>query len=126
MTLDRHVAQWVAQYPLQPVHVDCAIAVMLKIIDGKCKMPAVEKRVMEVLYDHVAHEPHERLAPELHHLIRRARVDHTEEVKLEVYEQRVLAETTISRPVMKAFKAMIRSRGLLDRNIIAGVDEDLD
>jgi len=29
-----------------------------------------------------------------------------------VYEERVLAETTISRPVMKRFKARIRREGL--------------
>jgi hypothetical protein len=30
------------------------------------------------------------------------------------YEQRLLAETAISRPVMKQFKAFIREQGLLD------------
>jgi hypothetical protein len=30
-----------------------------------------------------------------------------------VYEKRVLAETMISRPVMKGFKGMIRAEGLL-------------
>jgi hypothetical protein len=31
-----------------------------------------------------------------------------------IYEQRLLAETMISRPVMKAYKAMLRSSGILD------------
>jgi len=31
-----------------------------------------------------------------------------------IYEQRVPAETMISRPVMKGFKAMIRAEGLFD------------
>jgi hypothetical protein len=33
--------------------------------------------------------------------------------KMLIYEQRLLAETMISRPVMKGFKAMIREQGLL-------------
>ena len=31
-----------------------------------------------------------------------------------IYEQRLLAETAISRPVMKAYKAMLRTAGVLD------------
>jgi hypothetical protein len=31
-----------------------------------------------------------------------------------LYENRLLAETTISRPVMKQFKAFIRETGLLE------------
>lgn len=31
-----------------------------------------------------------------------------------IYEQRLLAETMISRPVMKAYKTMLRSAGILD------------
>jgi len=31
-----------------------------------------------------------------------------------IYENRLLAETAISRPVMKGFKAMIRQESLLD------------
>lgn len=31
-----------------------------------------------------------------------------------IYEKRLLAETTISRPVMKQFKVFIREHGLLN------------
>jgi hypothetical protein len=31
-----------------------------------------------------------------------------------IYEQRLLAETMLSRPVMKGFKAMIREQGLFN------------
>jgi hypothetical protein len=33
---------------------------------------------------------------------------------MQIYEKRLLAETVISRPVMKQFKAFIREQGLLD------------
>lgn len=42
-----------------------------------------------------------------------SRLDDT--AREQVYGERVLAETMISRPVMKAFKAMLRAEGLLPR-----------
>lgn len=108
------VAGWLAAHPLAPRHVDCAIAVMLKILDGKCKMRPTEKQVLELLYDQLAGVPGERLGGETHALIAEARGRLDEAMKNRVYEQRVLAETIISRPVMKGFKALIRQQGLLD------------
>ena len=43
-----------------------------------------------------------------------ARQGADEALKMAIYERRVLAETAISRPVMKAFKAMIRGQGLFE------------
>lgn len=109
-----HVARWVSEHPLAPIHVDCAIAVMLKILDGKCKMRETEKRVMERLYDEIKTKPGQLLDPAIHTLIAVARERLDDAMKNTVYEQRLLAETSISRPVMKGFKAMIRQEGLLD------------
>lgn len=113
MTKD-HVSQWVQAHPLSPIHVDCAITVMLKILDGKCKMRAAEKRVMELLYDEVKNQPGQLLDPALQPLIATARENIDDAMKNSIYEKRLLAETTLSRPVMKGFKAMIRQKGLLD------------
>lgn len=87
---------------------------MLKILDGKCKMRDGEKRVMELLYDAVKNLPGQLLEPSLHALIASVRDGADDDMKLLVYEKRLLAETAISRPVMKGFKAMIRRQGLLD------------
>ena len=106
--------RWLLNHSLQPIEVDCAIAVMLKIIDGKCKMVAIEKQRMAQLYDRINTYPHQLLDSSVHCLIKTARESQDEVLKLQVYEQRVLAETIISRPVMKAFKARIRKLGLLD------------
>lgn len=114
MTTPEHVRHWVAAHPLRPVEVDCAVAVMLKILDGKCKMRPTEKTVMALLYDAVCALPGERLGDEARALIAAARHEADEAMRLRVYEQRVLAETALSRPVMKAFKAMLREQGLLD------------
>ena len=108
-----HVQQWVKDHPLSPIHVDCATTVMLKILDGKCKMDADEKVVMALLYDEVKHLPSSILGEDIHALITTARNSHEDdEIRELVYEKRVLAETMLSRPVMKAFKAMIRAEGL--------------
>jgi len=114
------VQTWVKAHPLQPIHIDCATTVMLKILDGKCKMRDSEKRVMTLLYDAVKSFPGQVLENSLHRLIESARQhNHDEALKMLIYEKRLLAETTISRPVMKGFKAMIRQQGLLD-----GADDD--
>lgn len=109
-----HVASWAQAHALSPSDIDCATTVMLKILDGKCKMGAVDKVVMEQLYDAVKTRPGLRLGEEFHRLIASSRGDSSEALKNFIYEKRVLAETTISRPVMKAFKAMIRQEGLFD------------
>lgn len=108
------VAHWLQRHPLSPAHVDCVIAVMLKILDGKCKMKPTEKQIMALLYRQIAPRTGERLDGRVHELISVACSRLDEEMKSRVYEQRVLAETMISRPVMKGFKAMIRQQGLLD------------
>ncbi len=110
-----HVARWAQDHPLPPEQVDCATAVMLKILDGKCKMKHEEKIVMTLLYDRVKHLPGRLLGDDIHQLIIDARDNLNEEMQNFIYEKRLLAETMISRPVMKAFKAMIRQQGLFHR-----------
>jgi hypothetical protein len=116
-----HVAKWVVENPLSPAHVDCATAVMLKILDGKCKMTTEDKLFMAWLYDSVKHRSGELLGENIHALIASSRDRLDEEMRNHIYEQRVLAETMISRPVMKGFKSMIRERGLFDFELERGV-----
>jgi len=112
--LEYWVSSWVNNHLLSASEVDCATTVMLKILDGKCKMKAVEKHVMAALYDAVRNQPgeQEEIGSPMHQLIDSVRWDLSEDNKLRVYEKRVLAETMISRPVMKAFKGRIRQQGL--------------
>lgn len=112
--LAQRLATWVAQNPLTPTHVDCTTAVMLKILDGKCKMDADEKVVMAALYDAVKHQPSNLLGADIHALIAQSRGELDEAQRLHIYEKRVLAESMISRPIMKGFKALIREQGLFD------------
>jgi hypothetical protein len=104
---------WVAKATLSGSEVDCIAAVMPKILDGKCKMASDEKMIMASLYDCTADLPGLYLGAVYHQLIARAKATGTEQILTQVYESRVLAETQISRPVMKKFKARLRAEGIL-------------
>ncbi len=111
-----HIAvhAWVQAHPLNPEHIDCSTAVMLKILDGKCKMDASSKLIMAALYHAVKSQTGIKLGADMHRLIAQAGTQPPSELKNVIYEHRVLAETMISRPVMKAFKALLREQGLFD------------
>ena len=107
------VVAWAKARTFEPLHIDCATSLMLKILDGKCKMTAEEKQVMAVIYDVVKHNPGKLLDPGVHQLIASARNESSEQLIEQVYEQRLYAEQMISRPVMKEYKAMLRQKGIL-------------
>ncbi len=116
MTTEREgfIATWAQTAVLSPLDVDCAVTLMLKIIDGKCRMDGPEKAAMAVIYDVVQAWPGERLDPSLRALIEETRHGVPDEAaRMAVYEQRLLAETRLSRPVMKAYKARLRAEGVL-------------
>ena len=114
IAIEQHVAAWLERVSLSLSDIDCANAVMLKILDGKCKMPLREKQLMAELYWQLGGACGPMLDAATHQLISSVGPEPDESMRLAIYEQRILAETRISRPVMKAFKAMIREQGLLD------------
>ena len=114
-TTEEHpAAKWAVSKHLSPLEVDCIITLMLKIIDGKCKMSSDERHTIAIVYDAIGNRPGERLDAGTRDLIEKARaLVHDSELISAVYEQRLYAETMITRPVMKAFKAMLRDQGIL-------------
>jgi len=104
---------WAEQAVLAPAQLDCVTAIMLKILDGKCKMGQREKDAIALVYDVVKDRPGKLLEDAHHALIAKARQGMDEAMVAQVYEQRLYAETMISRPVMKAFKAWLRQEGVL-------------
>lgn len=106
-------AEWATAYLHDPLHIDCTTAVMLKILDGKCKMDSHEKETIAVMYDVIKHRPGKLLDNSHHQLIETARHQTDDEFIMQVYEQRLYAETMITRPVMKRYKAMLREKGLI-------------
>lgn len=121
--LRQNIQQWSNNHPFEPIHVDCTTTVMLKILDGKCKMSSDDKIVMSQLYDVVKNLPGKIFGEEFHILIKTARQQRTDEIKNYTYEKRVLAETMLSRPVMESYKAMIRAEGLF---AAAQIDESIE
>jgi hypothetical protein len=116
-TIPETLPQWVQRCITAPLQVDCATTVMLKILDGKCKMNPAEKVVMAALYHACRPRAGALLGDDVHQLIEqasaaRAAAGMDDALRLVVYERRLLAETLLSRPVMKAFKAMLRQQGL--------------
>lgn len=111
------IAAWAAGAALGPTEVDCTTTVMLKILDGKCKMATQEKAVIALLYDALRGLPEShtgtRFGAPIHALIARARAGMDESLRAEVYEQRLYAETILGRPTMKAYKARLRGAGVL-------------
>jgi len=110
------VKAWLDGHYLPPEYIDCATAVMLKILDGKCKMKPQEKEIMALLYEQTKTEKGMLLGDDIHLIISDALIHLDDTKRNSIYETRVLAETRISRPVMKAFKAMIRQQGLFIDN----------
>ncbi|TXS95909.1 hypothetical protein FV139_07135 [Parahaliea maris] len=116
------MTRWLATAVLEPVHYDCIIAVKLKILDGKCKMTALDKVVMVLLYEATRLQPTLLLDADIHDVIDQASQhlqDNKDEavseaIRIAVYETRLLAETMISRPVMKRFKRTLREQGLFE------------
>lgn len=105
---------WTAGRAFDGTEVDCFTCVMLKILDGKCKMSESGKLVMELLYDQVKTLSGMLLGEAEHAFIAEARACELDDAtRMRIYERRLLAETMISRPVMKAFKASLREAGII-------------
>jgi len=113
MTSPHPAARWAEQHLTNPEHIDCTTTVMLKILDGKCKMNETDKTVVPVLYDVVKTRPGKLFGDDYHALIEQARQGMDDAMVMHIYEKRLLAETMLSRPVMKAYKAWLREQGIL-------------
>ena len=101
--------QWAQDTPLEPAHLDCVTAIMLKILDGKCKMGEAEKTALTAVYDVVRERPGQSLGDEVHALIAQARQGADSARADAIHAWRVRAEAQIPKPVMKGFKQLLRT-----------------
>jgi hypothetical protein len=102
-------ALWATNTRFEPAHLDCVTAIMLKILDGKCKMGAAEKAALTAVYDVVSERPGRGLGNEVHALIAQARQGENPTLATAIHAWRVRAETEIPKPVMKGFKQLLRT-----------------
>lgn len=100
-------AEWAAQTAFTITDVDCTITVVLKILDGKCKMLPGEKAAILEIYDVVRGADSFIFDAGVHRSIDLARQGDAS-VPGRIHELRVYAEASIPKPVMKKYKAMLR------------------
>lgn len=91
----------------------CVVTIMLKVLDGKCKMHEADKHFTTALYDALLQSGQIASDSRTQVLIAAARNGMSESLRMQIYEARLLAETRLGRPVMKAFKARLREAGLI-------------
>lgn len=100
-------ARWARETAFVPIQLDCLAAIMLKVLDGKCKMSAQDKTAITAVYEVVRDRPGLLLEAAVHDLIAAARNGMDAELAARIHDWRVRAEGLIAKPVMKDFKALL-------------------
>ena len=99
---------WAAGQAFSAMEIDCTTAVILKILDGKCKMLPGEKAAVMKIYDVVNAGDGKLFGPADLQVISMARKKPEEGIIQRIHELRVYAESCIPRSVMKQYKARLR------------------
>ena len=107
---DKHhpATLWALETSFDATQVDCTTTVVLKILDGKCKMLPGEMAAVMCIYDVVKLQPGKLFDDAAHATISQARSQLDEASKEQIHALRVYAEANIPKPVMKAYKAVLR------------------
>lgn len=100
---------WALQAEFNPAQVDCTTAVVLKILDNKCKMLPGEKAAVMAIYNAVKMRPAKLFDATVHEAIYNAQFDHNGQAAQIIHELRLQAEARITKPVMKSYKAFLRN-----------------
>lgn len=101
-------ARWAVGQCFSPLEVACTTAVVLKILDGKCKMLPGEQAAILAIYEVVRCHPSQLFTPDTHSLIAAARSGDQAALP-SIHALRLLAEEQIPKPVMKGYKARLRA-----------------
>lgn len=101
---------WAESSELNDEQLDCVTAVVLKVLDRKCKMPPEEQEAMLAIYDMLHPVPARHFDMAVHRIIEQALQQQTIDTATagEIHRLRLGAEAVIAKPVMKAFKARLR------------------
>lgn len=101
-------AAWARDQVFTTTEIDCTTTVVLKILDGKCKMLPGEKAAIMEIYDVVNAGEGELFSPNDLQVIYMARNIPAQVIMQRIHELRVYAESKIPKPVMKQYKARLR------------------
>lgn len=98
------IAAWAAAADFNLQQVDCLTTLMLKILDGKCKMDEDTQTSARVIYEQAHRNRSHLFDPNIHALIQQV-FDRPDLLSLRyVHELRQYAESAIPKSVMKGFK----------------------
>jgi hypothetical protein len=101
-------AIWAQTASLDPIQIDCVTAVMLKILDNKCKMLPEQQMALMAVYSVVKERKGLLLDASIHQEIDKA-IQSNSQISIErIHELRLVAEATIPKQVMKHFKQYFR------------------
>lgn len=64
--------------------------------------------VVVAIYDEIKTQEGERLDASAHQLIEAARTQTTDDLRLKIHKLRIKVESLIDKPIMKAYKKMLR------------------
>ena len=101
---------WAEQATLSPAQRDCVTAVVLKILDRKCKMPAGQQEAMLAIYEMLGDPPCGLFEKAVHDCIAEALQQPflPTPAAEQLHQFRLQAEEKIPKPIMKAFKRKLR------------------
>lgn len=106
--MERHpAADWAATQPFSPEHIDCTTAVMLKILDGKCKMLPDAQCLLRAIYSVTRNREGKLFDAEVHRIIQQAGCSSSLDLSEKIHRLRLQAEEEIPKPRMKRYKAML-------------------
>lgn len=110
MTVQLTPVQWAETAQLDISQCDCVTAVVLKILDRKCKMAAPQQEAMLAIYDTLQPPPSVAFDHSVHQCIEqvRSRQHLDETLYRKVHLLRLKAEADIEKTVMKTFKSRLR------------------
>lgn len=102
-------AEWAMEQTFSTLEVDCTTTVVLKILDGKCKMLPGEKAAIFEIYDVVKHKTVGIFSDSDIASIETARRDPNDSETLRrIHALRVYGEEKIPKVQMKQYKARLR------------------
>lgn len=100
-------AQWAAKQPFTPEQVDCTTSVVLKILDGKCKMLFDAQQAVMAIYDKVKTQQGNKLGDSVHQAIADVMSRPSQQMTEKIHRLRLYAEAAIPKTTMKRYKAML-------------------
>ncbi len=101
--------RWAQEMVFDTTQVDCTTAIVLKILDNKCKMLPGEMVAVMCIYDVVKLQTGTLFDAAAHDTITWARTRTDAAIQIQIHDLRLYAEANIPKPAMKAYKAVLRA-----------------